>query len=70
MPAARAGKEAGSPMDMMPPGGGPEPLKVMRMALALVLAAFLGAALGLVWQALKGEEPAAQAEAAGPEAAP
>jgi hypothetical protein len=27
-----------------------EPLYVIRMALALVLAAFLGAALGLVWQ--------------------
>ena len=27
-----------------------EPLYVMPMALALVLAAFLGAALGLVWQ--------------------
>jgi len=43
-----------------------EPLYVLPMALALVLAAFLGGALGLVWQAsgLGQEEPAqAQAEA-------
>lgn len=32
------------------PGRPREKLGVMRMALALVLAAFLGAALGLVWQ--------------------
>jgi hypothetical protein len=29
-----------------------EPLYVVRMALALVFAAFLGAALGLVWQSI------------------
>ena len=29
-----------------------EPLHVIPMALALVLAAFLGAALGLVWQSV------------------
>ncbi|HYD23922.1 MAG TPA: hypothetical protein VEB68_03935 [Croceibacterium sp.] len=34
-------------------GGGrrPEPLHVVPMALALVLAAFVGAALGLLWHA-------------------
>ena len=32
------------------PGRRPEPLHVIPMALALVFAAFLGAALGLVWQ--------------------
>ena len=39
-----------------------EPLYVMPMALALVLAAFLGAALGLVWQSAGfGEDEAAPA---------
>jgi hypothetical protein len=33
------------------PGWRNEPLYVIPMALALVFAAFLGAALGLVWQA-------------------
>ena len=37
-------------MALGPPGRRNEPLYVMPMALALVLAAFLGAALGLVWQ--------------------
>jgi hypothetical protein len=32
------------------PGRHNEPLHVVPMALALVLAAFLGGALGLVWQ--------------------
>ena len=41
------------------PGRRPEPLHVIPMALALVLAAFLGGALGLVWQAagFGGDEP-------------
>ena len=42
-----------------------EPLYVIRMALALVLAAFLGAALGLVWQSAgfgAGEEQTAPHE--------
>ncbi len=42
-----------------------DPLYVGRMALALVLAAFLGAALGLVWQSAgfgsSDEEPEAAA---------
>jgi len=41
-----------------------DPLHVVPMALALVLAAFLGAALGLVWQSVGfggGEEEAAPA---------
>lgn len=33
-----------------PPSRRSAPLGVMRMALALVAAAFLGAAIGLVWQ--------------------
>ena len=37
-------------MALGPSGRRNEPLYVMPMALALVLAAFLGAALGLVWQ--------------------
>jgi len=53
-------------MTLGPSGRRREPLYVLPMALALVLAAFLGGALGLVWQAsgLGQEEPAqAQAEA-------
>jgi hypothetical protein len=38
-------------MALGPAGKRREPLHVIPMALALVLAAFLGAALGLVWQA-------------------
>lgn len=57
-------------MDMTPPGGGPESLRVIRMALALVLAAFLGGALGLVWQALQGDDAATEVAAAGSEPAP
>ena len=38
-------------MAIGPPGRRPDPLNVTAMALALVLAAFLGAALGLLWQA-------------------
>ena len=43
-----------------------EPLNVIAMALALVLAAFLGAALGLVWHwsGLGDDEPPAAAESA------
>ena len=43
-----------------------EPLYVIPMALALVLAAFLGAALGLVWQSVGfggGDETAAPTKA-------
>lgn len=41
-----------------------EPLHVIPMALALVLAAFLGAALGLVWQSAGfGDEEEAAAAA-------
>ena len=42
-----------------------EPLYVVPMALALVLAAFLGAAVGLVWQSagFGGEEEKAAAPA-------
>ena len=37
-------------MTLGPSGRNNDPLHVIPMALALVLAAFLGAALGLVWQ--------------------
>ena len=37
-------------MTLGSPGRRNEPLFVIPMALALVLAAFLGAALGLLWQ--------------------
>ena len=43
-----------------------DPLYVIPMALALVLAAFLGAALGLVWQSAgfgAADQPAAAAHA-------
>ena len=50
-------------MALGPPGRRNEPLNVIGMALALVLAAFLGAALGLIWHAsgMGGEEEAAAA---------
>jgi hypothetical protein len=38
-------------MTLGPSGRRQEPLYIIPMALALVLAAFLGGALGLVWQA-------------------
>lgn len=38
-------------MPLGPSGRKPEPLHVFWMALALVVAAFLGGALGLVWHA-------------------
>jgi len=41
-------------MALGPSGRRKEPLNVIGMALALVLAAFLGAALGLAWHALGG----------------
>ena len=52
-------------MALGPPGRRNEPLYVMPMALALVLAAFLGAALGLVWQSagFGSDEAEAPAEA-------
>ncbi len=55
-------------MPLGPPSRRNEPLYVIPMALALVLAAFLGAALGLVWQSAGfggGDEAASQAKAAG-----
>ena len=49
-------------MALGPPGRRNEPLYVVPMALALVLAAFLGAALGLVWQSAGfGADAAAEA---------
>ena len=46
-------------MAIGPPGRRSEPLYVIPMAIALVLAAFAGAALGLIWHAsgLGEEEP-------------
>jgi hypothetical protein len=41
-------------MDLSPPGHRKESLKVALMAVALVVAAFLGAGLGLAWQAWSG----------------
>jgi len=52
-------------MALGPSGRRSEPLNVIGMALALVLAAFVGAALGLIWHASGlGEEdsPAVSAE--------
>lgn len=47
------------------PGRRKEPLYVIPMALALVLAAFLGGALGLLWDAVGfGGKPAPAASAA------
>lgn len=53
-------------MALGPSGRRNEPLNVIAMALALVLAAFLGAALGLVWHwsGLGDDEPPAAAESA------
>jgi hypothetical protein len=39
-----------------PSGRRNEPLNVIAMALALVLAAFVGAALGLAWDAMSSDE--------------
>ena len=54
-------------MSLGPSGRRNEPLNVISMALALVLAAFLGAALGLIWHASgfgdDDEPPAATAKA-------
>ena len=50
-------------MAMGPSGRRNEPLNVIWMALALVLAAFLGAALGLLWHASGWGEPEEPAEA-------
>ena len=38
-------------MAIGPPGRRPDPINAIWMALALVLAAFVGAALGLLWHA-------------------
>ena len=52
-------------MALGPSGRRNEPLNVIPMALALVLAAFLGGALGLVWHAagFGGEEEPQEAAA-------
>jgi len=55
------------PFSTGPSGRRNEPLNVIAMAAALVLAAVTGAALGLAWHALyegEEEEPAEQAESA------
>ena len=41
-------------MAIGPSGRKPEPIHMFLMAFALLLAAFLGAALGLLWQAFGG----------------
>lgn len=53
-------------MPLGPSGRRNEPLNVLWMAGALVLAAFLGAALGLIWHAsgFGDDEPAAAGPAA------
>ena len=43
-------------MALGPSGRRKEPLNVIGMAIALVLAAFVGAALGLAWHALGGDD--------------
>lgn len=56
-------------MALGPPGRRNEPLHAGIMALALVLAAFLGAALGLVWQSAgfgEDEEAEGSPKAPGP----
>ena len=55
-------------MSLGPPGRRKEPLHVFWMAVALVLAAILGAALGLIWHASgfgADDEPAAASTKAG-----
>ena len=53
-------------MPLGPPGRRNEPLNVIAMALALAFAAFLGAALGLLWHASGfGEEEPPVVEEAG-----
>ncbi len=42
-------------MPIGPPGRPREPFHVIAMALALLLAAFAGGALGLIWHKLTGE---------------
>ena len=43
-------------MTLGPSGKRNEPLNVLAIALALVLAAFVGAALGLAWHAIGSDE--------------
>jgi len=50
-------------MDMLRTGPRREPLGVVWMAAALIAAAFLGAALGLVWQSAGFGETEVEAEA-------
>ena len=51
-------------MELGPPGRRKEPLNVFWMALALVLAAAVGAGLGIVWHAVgSGDEEPVPAEA-------
>ncbi|MBC7159501.1 MAG: hypothetical protein H5U21_05550 [Porphyrobacter sp.] len=49
-------------MAITPPGRRQEPLHVVPMALLLVLAAFAGGALGLIWQSARsgGDRPPAE----------
>ncbi len=54
-------------MALGPSGRGNEPLNVGWMALALILAAFLGGALGLIWHSLDGDEEATTTTAAPPD---
>lgn len=49
-------------MFLGPPDRRREPLHVLPMAVALVLAAFLGAASGLIWQSAAPGESAEQVE--------
>lgn len=52
-------------MPLGPSGRRNEPLNVIAMALALVLAAFVGAALGLAWHAIGSDEVEEQPVAGG-----
>jgi hypothetical protein len=47
-------------MPLGPSGRPREPLHVIAMALALLLAAFAGGALGLIWHKLTGEGKAVE----------
>lgn len=49
-------------MSLGTPGRSQEPIHVVPMALALVLAAFAGGSLGLVWHKLNDDSPPPAAE--------